>query len=124
MIFLSSFVELLVVDAHQPTGDSPLRNEFIFLIADNRHSTLLQHHLYWTCPFTVRNRIDNSSLKWFQHLLLYYLPHCIIQSPLMLTDRLMILLLGNAMSAKARTNSLQILERIANDHPILLLCSN
>jgi hypothetical protein len=33
----------------------------------------------------------------------------------MLTDRLMILLHGNAMSAKARANSFQILERIAND---------
>jgi hypothetical protein len=63
MIFPSSFVELLIVDIHSPTGDSPLRNEFIFLIADNSHSTLLWHHLYWTDPFTVRNMIDNSSLK-------------------------------------------------------------
>jgi hypothetical protein len=44
-------------------GPSSLRNEFIFLIADNSHSTLLQHHLYWTDLFTIRNRIDNSSLK-------------------------------------------------------------
>jgi hypothetical protein len=63
MIFLNSFVELLVVDTHPPTGDSLLRNEFIFLIADNSHSTLLEHHLFWTDPFTIRNRIDNSSLK-------------------------------------------------------------
>jgi hypothetical protein len=41
MIFLSSFVELLIVDTHPPTGDSPLRNEFIFLIADNSHSIFL-----------------------------------------------------------------------------------
>jgi hypothetical protein len=115
MIFLSSFVELPVVDAHPPTGDSPLRNEFIFLIADKCHSTLLRHHLYWTDPFTVRNRIDNSSLKCFQHILLYYLPHHIIQPSLILMDRLMILLLGNAMSAKVRANSFQILKRIAND---------
>jgi hypothetical protein len=100
MVFLSSFVELPVVDTHPPTGDSPLSSEFIFLIADNRHSTLFWHHLYWTDPFTVRNRIDNSSLKKFQHLLLYYLPHCIIQPSLMLTDRLMFLLHGNVMSAK------------------------
>jgi hypothetical protein len=33
----------------------------------------------------------------------------------MLTGRLMILLYGNAMSAKAQANSVQILERIAND---------
>jgi hypothetical protein len=33
----------------------------------------------------------------------------------MLTDRLMILLHGNAMNAKAQANYLQILERIAND---------
>jgi hypothetical protein len=115
MIFLSSFVELPVVDTHPSIGDSPLRNEFIFLIANNSYSTLLQHHLYWTGPFTVRNRIDNSSLKWFQHLLLYYLPHHIIQPSLMLTDRLMFLLHGNVMSAKARADFLQILERIAND---------
>jgi hypothetical protein len=106
MIFPSSFVELPVVDAHPPTGDSLLRNEFIFLIADNHHSTLLRHHLYWTDPFTVENRIDNSSLKWFQHLLLYYLPYRIIQSSLMLTDRLMILLRRSTMSAKGRANSL------------------
>jgi hypothetical protein len=46
MIFSSSFVELLVVDTHLPTCDNPLRNEFIFLIVDNSHSTLLRHHLY------------------------------------------------------------------------------
>jgi hypothetical protein len=57
--------------------------------------------------------IDNSSLKWFQHL--YYLPHPIIQPSLMLMDRLMFLLHGNTMSAKARANSFQILERIASD---------
>jgi hypothetical protein len=33
----------------------------------------------------------------------------------MLTDRLMILLHGNARSEKAQADSLQILERIAND---------
>jgi hypothetical protein len=63
MIFPSSFVELLIVDTHPPTGDNPLRNEFIFLSADNSHSTLLQHHLYWTDLFIVRDRVDNSSLK-------------------------------------------------------------
>jgi hypothetical protein len=63
MIFLSSFVELPVVETHLSTGDSLLRNEFIFLIVDNSHSTLLWHHLYWTDPFTIRNRTDNSSLK-------------------------------------------------------------
>jgi hypothetical protein len=34
---------------------------------------------------------------------------------MMLMDRLIILLHGNAMSAKARADPLQILERIAND---------
>jgi hypothetical protein len=63
MILPSSFVELPVVDTHPPTGDSPLRNEFIFLIADNRHSTLLQHHWYWTDPFIVKDGVDNSNLK-------------------------------------------------------------
>jgi hypothetical protein len=115
MIFPSSFVELPIVDAHPPIDDGLLRNEFIFLIADNYHFTLLQHHLYWTNSFTIRNRIDSSSLTWFQHLLLYYVHHRIIQPSLMLTNRLMFLLHGNAMSAKAQDNSLQILERIAND---------
>jgi hypothetical protein len=114
MIFPSSFIELPVVDAYPPTGDSPLRNDLIFLIVDNHHSTLLRHHLYWTDPLSVRNKIDNSSLKWFQHLLLYNLPHRIIQSSQMLTDRLMFLLHGNEMSAMARANSLQFLERIAD----------
>jgi hypothetical protein len=38
----------------------------------------------------------------------------------MLMNRLIILLHGNAVRAKARANSLQILERIANDWLILL----
>jgi hypothetical protein len=63
MIFLSSFVELPVVNIRPSTDDRPLRNEFIFLIVDNSHSTLLRYHLYWTDSFVVRNRIDNSSLK-------------------------------------------------------------
>jgi hypothetical protein len=63
MIFPSSFVDLPLVDTHLPTGDSLLRNEFIFLIADNRDSTLLRHHLYWTDLFTIKDRVDNSSLK-------------------------------------------------------------
>jgi hypothetical protein len=63
MILLSSSVELPVVDTHSPTGDSPLRNEFIFLNADSSHSTLLWNHLYWTDSFTVRDGVDNSSLK-------------------------------------------------------------
>jgi hypothetical protein len=63
MIFLGSFIELSVVNTHPPTSDSPLRNEFIFLIVDHSHSTLLRHHLYWTDPFTNRNMIDNSRLK-------------------------------------------------------------
>jgi hypothetical protein len=63
MIFSSTFIELPIVDTHPPTGDSLLRNEFIFLIADNSHSTILRHQLCWTDPFTVRNRIDNSSVK-------------------------------------------------------------
>jgi hypothetical protein len=46
MIFLSSFVELPIVNTHPPTSDSLLRNEFIFLIVDNSHSTLFQDHLY------------------------------------------------------------------------------
>jgi hypothetical protein len=63
MIFLSSFVELLLVDTHPPTDDSSVTNEFIFLIVDNSHSTLHRHHLYWTDLFTIRNMIDNFSLK-------------------------------------------------------------
>jgi hypothetical protein len=63
MIFPSSFVELPIVDTHPSTGDSPLRNEFIFLIVDSSHSTLLRQHLYWTDPFTVRDGVDNSSFN-------------------------------------------------------------
>jgi hypothetical protein len=63
MVLSSRFVELPVVDTHPPTGDSPLCNEFIFLIADNSHSTLLWYHLYWTDPFTIRDEVDNSNLK-------------------------------------------------------------
>jgi hypothetical protein len=115
MILPSGFVEFSIINAHMPTSDSPLRNEFIALILDNHHTTLLWHHLYCTHPLTIRNRVNNCSLKQFKHLLIYYLPHHIIKFALMLPDRLMVLFHGNVMGAKDRTNPFEICKGIAND---------
>jgi hypothetical protein len=41
MILPSDFVEFSIINAHTPTNDNPLWNEFIFLILDNHHTTLL-----------------------------------------------------------------------------------
>jgi hypothetical protein len=56
MIHPGGFVEFSIINAHSPASDVPLRNEFIFLILDDCHTTLLWHHFHWTYPLTVRNR--------------------------------------------------------------------
>jgi hypothetical protein len=63
MILPGGLVEFLIINAHMPTSDRPLRNELILLITDDSHSTFLQHHLYWTDPLTIGNRVDDSSLE-------------------------------------------------------------
>jgi hypothetical protein len=61
MILPGGLVEFPIINAHTPTSDRPLRNELILLIMDDSHSTFLWHHLYWTKPFTIGNRVDDSS---------------------------------------------------------------
>jgi hypothetical protein len=63
MILPGGLVEFPIINAHMPTSDRPLRNELILLIMDDSHSTFLRHHLYWTDSFTIRNRVDDSSLE-------------------------------------------------------------
>jgi hypothetical protein len=63
MILPGGLVEFLIINAHTPTSDRPLRNWLILLIMDDSHSTFLQHHFYWTDSFTIRNRLDDSSLE-------------------------------------------------------------
>jgi hypothetical protein len=63
MILPSGLVEFPIINAHTPTSDCPLRNELILLITDDSHSTFFQHHLCWTDPFTIGNRVDDSSLE-------------------------------------------------------------
>jgi hypothetical protein len=63
MILPGGLVEFLIINAYMPTSDHPLRNELILLITDNNHSTFLRHHLHWTGPFTIENRVDDSSLE-------------------------------------------------------------
>jgi hypothetical protein len=53
MILPGAFVKLSIINAHSPTSDGPLRNEFIFLILDDHHTTLLWHHLHWTYPLSA-----------------------------------------------------------------------
>jgi hypothetical protein len=115
VILPGGFTEFSVINAHSPTSNCPFTYELILLIPDNSHATLLWHHLYWIDSLTVRNRVDESSIEQFQHLLLYYFPHCIIESALMLPDRYVILFHGNVMSAKAWPNPFESLMRISND---------
>jgi hypothetical protein len=63
MILPGGLVEFLIINVHTLTSDHLLRNELILLIMDDSHSTFLQHHLYWTDPFTIENRIDDSNLE-------------------------------------------------------------
>jgi hypothetical protein len=63
MILPSGLVEFSLINAHTPTSDRPLRNELILIITDDSHSSFLQHHMYWTDPFTIKNRLDDSSLE-------------------------------------------------------------
>jgi hypothetical protein len=63
MILPGGLVEFSMINAHMPTSDHPLRNELILLITDDSHTTFLRHYLYWTDPFTIKNRVDDSSLE-------------------------------------------------------------
>jgi hypothetical protein len=63
MIPPSGLVEFPIINAHTLASDRPLMNELILLITDDSHSTFLWHHLYWTDPFTIKNRVDDSNLE-------------------------------------------------------------
>jgi hypothetical protein len=63
MILPDGLVEFPIINTHTPTSDRPLRNELILLIPDDSRSTFLRYHLYWTDPFTIKNRVDDSSLE-------------------------------------------------------------
>ena len=63
VIFPGCFVELPVIDAHPPSSHGPLRDEFIPLILDHGHSTLLWHHLNGANPFTVLHRVDDTRVQ-------------------------------------------------------------
>ena len=45
VIFLGSFVKHLVIDAHSPTSNGPLRYELISLVLDHYHASLLWDYL-------------------------------------------------------------------------------
>jgi hypothetical protein len=109
MILPCDLVEFSIINAHTPTSGSSMSLFFSFL------ATVIPPFFGTTEPLTVRNRVDNSSLEQFKHLILYYFPHRIIDSALMLPDRLMVLFHGNAMGAKAQTNPFEICKGITND---------
>jgi hypothetical protein len=115
VILPGGFIEFSIINAHSPTSNCPLCYELLLLILDNSHATLLWHHLYWTNSLTVGNRVDDSSIEQFQHLLLYHFPHSIIEFALMLPFKSVILIHGNAISAKAQANPFEIFEGIPND---------
>ena len=60
VIFPGSFVRHVVVDAHSPSNNGPLRYELISLVLDHCHASLLRDYLNWANPFTILHGVDNA----------------------------------------------------------------
>nr|GEZ96933.1 hypothetical protein [Tanacetum cinerariifolium] len=63
MIFPSSFVEFPVVNTNSPACYEASRNEFVLIIFNDGHATLLWHTMNGTHPRAVRYGIDQSGIK-------------------------------------------------------------
>ena len=75
MIFLGGLIQSTIINAHVPPGNSPRKNELIMLILDDNYGTLFRDSLKWTHPFTIRDRLDDPSIKQFDNLLFHNLLH-------------------------------------------------
>jgi hypothetical protein len=75
---------VLIINAHPPPSDSSLRNEFILLIPNNRHSSFLWHNLDRANPLTMWHMINNPSVQKLKDIFLNNLSHSIVKSPLWL----------------------------------------
>ena len=83
MIFPGCLVEHLVIDTHSPSGHCLLRYEFVPLITDYRHASLLWDYLNWADPLAILHGVYDARVQQLEYLFLDYLPHRIIKPPLM-----------------------------------------
>jgi len=63
MILPCGIIKLAVVYTYSPPCDCPCRDEIILLITDNNHTSFFGHHLDWTYPDIVKDRIDKPYFK-------------------------------------------------------------
>jgi hypothetical protein len=82
VVFLGGFIKLVMVYAHTPPCDGALRDEFILIIAQYHHASLLWHNLNRANPFTIGYPVDNPGMKEFQNFLFHYFPHVVFEPTL------------------------------------------
>jgi hypothetical protein len=87
-----------------------LWDKLIFVIHNDRHASLLRHNLNGAYLLTVRHGIDYPGVQEFEDLFLDSFPHLVVQPTLRLPRRCAGWVYRDAMGAKGRTNSLEILE--------------
>jgi len=63
VIVSGSFVRHLVVNAHSPTNNGPLRYEHISLVLDHFHASLLRDYLNWANPFTILHEVYDTCVQ-------------------------------------------------------------
>ena len=87
-----------------------LRNEFILLIPNNRHSSFLWHNLDRANPLTMRYGINNPGVQEFKDLFLNNFSHSVVKSPLWLPSRCAIRHDRDAMSTESGANALEVMK--------------
>src|SRR5215216_6596056 len=75
VIFLSNFINFPKIDAHPIAYYYSLRNKLIIIISDNGNTSLFRNTMNRTNPFTISNRVNNTSIKEFQYLVPYHFLH-------------------------------------------------
>nr|GFC93739.1 hypothetical protein [Tanacetum cinerariifolium] len=63
MIFPCSFVEFPVINTNSPASYEASRNEFVLIVLNDGHATLLRYTMNGTHPRAVRYGINQSSVK-------------------------------------------------------------
>ena len=73
--------------------------KFSIVNTDSPFSILFQNYDKWKHPLTVRNQVDEISIKEFLQFFFYYLLKCGVHSVLQLSNWFSVLFKVNAVSA-------------------------
>jgi len=98
-VFPGGLIQSPIINALLLPDDHSIINKFLFLIFYNGHSLFLGQDLCRAHPFTIRDRIDDPSVKKFYNLLFHDALHVRVQASLGLPRRYMVIIKKNAMYA-------------------------